>query len=135
MNRLIFTILVLCCAAPIAASAHHSLAAYNTSIYMVASGTVKSFDWSNPHVRLDLMVLDRNGTPKLWSFESGSIGRLAANGFSKSIVAPGDKIKVQYNPKRGNGTGGFFIGITTADGKNRNIQRLPNASSSADSPS
>lgn len=124
MKRLM-SILVLTILAPASVWAHHSLATYNTAIYLTVVGTVKSFDWSNPHVRLDVMVLDRNGTAKLWSFESGSISRLAANGFSKTVVGPGDRIKIQYNPRRGSGAnGGFFIGITTPDGRNHNIQRL-----------
>jgi hypothetical protein len=124
VKRLICVLLLLFMFAPVSAGAHHSLASYNTAIYMTAAGTVKSFDWSNPHVLLVLMVIDRDGAPKIWDFEGGSISRLAANGFTKTIVAPGDKIKVQYNPRRGSAPGGFFLGITTPDGRNHNIARL-----------
>ena len=126
MRSPIFAVLpVLCCAATFA-DAHHSLAPYNTSIYLTVDGTVKSFTWSNPHVQLVVMVLSPDGIVKEWHFDGASVSRLASNGFSRTMVAPGDRIKIQYNPKRGGGTGGFFIGITTPDGKNRNIQRLSN---------
>lgn len=124
MNRTIFIAMPLACCVPVSAFAHHSLALYNTAIYMTVDGTVKSFSWSNPHVQLVLLVPGPQDSTKALSFEGPAISRLASNGFSKSMVAPGDRIKVEYNPRRGGGTGGFFIGITTADGKNRNIQRL-----------
>ena len=112
------------CWAVTGAWAHHSLAGYNTAVYMTIDGVVKSFTWSNPHVQLVLVVADAAGTVKQWPFDGPSISRLASNGFSRSMVAPGDKITVEYNPKRGGGIGGLMSGITTADGKNRNIARL-----------
>ena len=105
------------------AAAHHSLAPYITSISKTVDGTVKSFSWSNPHVQLVLLVLSPEGAVEEWRFVGTSISRLATNGFSHAMVAPGDKIKVQYNPKRDGGAGGFFIGITTADGRTRTLPR------------
>ena len=40
------------------ASAHHSLAAYNMGTYKTVEGTVKSFQWMNPHAKLSLVFTD-----------------------------------------------------------------------------
>ena len=124
MKAWVFTIAAVAALMPASSFAHHSLGSYNRSIYLVAEGTVKSFEWSNPHVQLEVMIVDHNGVAKLWRFEGGSISQLALNGFTKGIVAPGDKIKVQYNPKRTGANGGLFLGITTPDGRNHNVERL-----------
>jgi hypothetical protein len=107
---------VACCLGSIPVSAHHSLAAYTLSNYRTVEGTVKSFEWTNPHAKLNLIVVDASGHTVNWNFEGGSTGRLRPGGFKKDVIAPGDKITVAYNPRRDNGIGGFFIAVTTANG-------------------
>src|SRR4051812_12205304 len=76
------------------ASAHHSLAAYNMGTYKTVEGTVKSWQWMNPHAKLSLVVLNEAGRSTQFEFEGGSIGRLTNGGFIKDAFAAGDKIKV-----------------------------------------
>ena len=106
------------------ASAHHSLAAYNMGTYKTVAGTVKSFQWMNPHAKLSLVVVSEAGRTTQWEFEGGSIGRLTNGGFVKDAFGPGDKIKVSYNPRRDGSTAGFFIAVTTADGRTFAIDRF-----------
>lgn len=106
------------------ASAHHSLAAYVMSTYRTVDGTVKTFQWTNPHAKMTLVVPTANGGSQEWSFEGGSIGRLTSGGFIREAVAPGDKITVAYNPRRDRAIGGFFIAVTTAGGKTYSIDRF-----------
>ena len=120
--------LVLCAALP--ASAHHSLAAYNMGTYKTVEGTVKSFQWMNPHAKLSLVVVNDAGLSSQWEFEGGSIGRLQNGGFVKDAFGPGDKIKVAYNPRRDGSTAGFFIAVTTADGKTFALDRFKQLKSS-----
>jgi hypothetical protein len=105
------------------ALAHHSLAAYTMSSYRTVDGTVKRFEWTNPHAKLTVVVPDGNGGSKEWSFEGGSIGRLTNGGWVKDAIAPGDKVKVAYNPRRDSSIGGFFIAVTTPSGKTYSIDR------------
>ena len=113
---------VVCGAVP--ASAHHSLAAYNMGTYKTVEGTVKSFQWMNPHAKLSLVVVNDAGRTAQWEFEGGSIGRLTNGGFVKDAFGPGDKIKVAYKPRRDGSTAGFFIAVTTADGRTYAIDRF-----------
>src|SRR5258705_1464759 len=112
MKPLIATALALVCLASNSSSAHHSLSAYVMSTYRTVDGTVKTFQWTNPHARLVLMVPTASGSSVQWEFEGGNIGRLMSGGFTKESISPGDKIKVAYSPKRGNGIGGFFLAVT-----------------------
>src|SRR4051794_23956942 len=101
--------------------AHHSLSPYDRSAVWMIEGTVKTVEWSNPHVRLVLLVPTADGA-KEWDFEGGSVGRLTSGGFVKSALGLGYKITVKYNRRRDGSIGGFFTGIVTADGKSYNAR-------------
>jgi len=98
------------------AAAHHSLSVYATAEVKTVAGTVKSFDWSNPHVRLNVLVPDSKGGSAEWEFEGSSVGRLSSTGFKKDSLAAGDSVTVAYNPRRDHTLGGFFVAIKMADG-------------------
>jgi hypothetical protein len=115
MNRLV-PIAAALCTVSVPVSAHHSLAAYTLSNYRTVEGTVKRFEWSNPHAKLSLVAVDADGHSVVWNFDGGSTGRLTTGGFRKDSLAPGDKIVVAYNPRRDNTIGGYFIAVTTANG-------------------
>ena len=68
---------------------------------------MKDYDWTNPHVKLTLVVMGPDGTTRDRMFEGGSIGRLANAGFNRVSAAPGEKITVSYHPRRGGSGGGF----------------------------
>lgn len=123
MKQLILLILCLCSSGAVPAKAHHSFAAYVRTVSRSIEGSVKEFSWSNPHVKLVIMVVGPDGIAKPWSFEGGSVNRLAINGFTRAMVAPGDKVTVSYNPRRDGGTGGFFVGIKAPNGKTYNTER------------
>lgn len=99
------------------AAAHHSLAPYAMAEVKTVEGAVKTFDWSNPHVRLNVLVPDGTGGSTEWEFEGSSVGRLSSTGFRKDLLAPGDTVAVVYNPRRDHTPGGFFVAIKLADGK------------------
>jgi hypothetical protein len=106
-----------------AAYAHHSLSPYAMEDQRTVEGTVKSFDWSNPHVRINLLVPDVNGGANQWEFEGGSPGRLTSRGFTKDVISLGDKITVAYNPRRDHSIGGFFVAVTS-NGKTYTTDRF-----------
>ncbi len=113
---------------PVAVDAHHSLSPYAMADLRTVTGTVKTFDWSNPHVRINLLVAEANGNYSEWEFESSSVSRLTTGGFTKDAIAPGDRITVSYNPRRDHTTGGFFIAVTTANGTTYTTDRFRNFS-------
>ena len=116
MKALIAAALICGSLSVVPAFAHHSLSAYDVSAYQTVDGTVKSFEWTNPHARLILVVADSSGRTVNWNLEGPSTGRLTSGGFKKDVIASGDKIKVAYNPRRDNAGGGYFIAVTMANG-------------------
>ena len=99
-----------------AASAHHSFATFDMSKQMTVTGTVKEFQWQNPHIWIYLVVKDKEQTD-VWEVEGGSLVGLKREGWTKDAFKPGDKVTITIHPKRDGTHGGSFIQGTTADGK------------------
>ena len=93
-----------------AAHAHHAAVMFDRSKPVVVRGTVKEFQWVNPHAFL--LVTADAGQPeggKTWVIEMTSPGRLNRDGWTKRTVSPGDKIEVQIGPLRSGGAAGVFM--------------------------
>jgi hypothetical protein len=104
--------LVIACLIAVAAAgaaAHHSLAAFDTSAEKTISGTVKQFDWTNPHTWIWVDVANAKGSVDTYGFEGMSPNYLARRGWTKTTVKPGDKITVTYRPMRDGSNGGMFM--------------------------
>jgi len=100
-----------------AAEAHHSMAMFDATKTMTLSGTVREFQWTNPHAYIQLMVREANGTSREWSLEMGAPMYLYANGWRPGTLKAGQQIKVRINPLRSGAPGGVVIDATTADGR------------------
>jgi hypothetical protein len=101
------------------ASAHHSFAMYDTSKVVVLKGTVKEFEWTNPHALLWVVAAagDDAGSD-LWTIElPTSPGNLSRMGWSKHSLRPGDALSVEINPLRDGKHGGSFKKATLASGE------------------
>lgn len=111
---------VLVCAVIAAASpllAHHSFAMFDTAKRLTMSGTVTAFEWTNPHVYIEIDVPDDKGTVKHWSVELGSPSILMQAGWKFTDVKVGDKITVVLNPLRSGEPGGLLAQVTVRDGR------------------
>jgi hypothetical protein len=100
------------------ASAHHSFAMYDTNKVVVLKGTVKEFEWTNPHALLWVVASagDDAGS-ELWTIElPTSPGNLTRMGWSKHSLHPGDNVSVELNPLRDGKHGGSFKRATLASG-------------------
>jgi len=72
--------------------AHHSTAMYNMGNPVTVTGTVKRFDWTNPHAYIYLEVADEKGAKVEWAIEMMSLNHLKSYGWTHSTVKPGDVI-------------------------------------------
>jgi Family of unknown function (DUF6152) len=100
------------------ARAHHSGATYDSTKIVTVKGTVKEFDWRNPHVTI-LLTTEAHGTepPQYWRFEMSSPGNLTRAGWTKRSMAPGDIVTVACNPMRDGSHSGLAKKVTLPDGK------------------
>ena len=104
-------------AAAIPAFAHHSYAEFDTDAKKTIAGTVKEFQWTNPHSWLLVNVPNDKGEMEQWAVELNSVSLLAARGWRPKTVLPGDKVEVTFHPMRNGMKAGSYMAIKLPSGK------------------
>ena len=99
--------------APTGAWAHHSFAMFDQARQVSVAGTVRDFEWTNPHAFIE--VEDAQG--KVWGVELNSPNNLVRQGWKRNVLKAGDKISVTLNPLRDGRPGGLFNAVTLPDGR------------------
>jgi hypothetical protein len=103
---------------PAPASAHHSFAMFDAETTITLQGTVKEFEWTNPHSWLRVMVNDaKTGQPAVWALELSSPARLKRMGMSADSVKAGDAVSVTFHPMKDGARGGQFLQAVLPGGK------------------
>ena len=85
--------------APECASAHHSFAQFDQSKAVVLTGTVKSWEFTNPHSWLQLVCV-QNGQEVEYGIEGASVSTLVRRGWTRTTFKVGDKVTVEIYPSR-----------------------------------
>jgi hypothetical protein len=98
---------------------HHSFSMFDTAKTVMLSGTVTSFEWTNPHayIEIDVPAEARGGAAKHWSVEMGSPSILQQSGWKFKDLKFGDKVSVSISPLRNGDPGGLLIQATLPDGR------------------
>jgi hypothetical protein len=91
------------------ALAHHSFAMFDSQKNVTLEGTVKEFQWTNPHTWIQIIVKDANGKDVEWSVEGGSPNGLARQGWSRLSLKPGDKASIVIHPLKDGTNGGSLV--------------------------
>ena len=103
-----------CLAEP--ALAHHSFAMFDSNNQIELEGTIKQFDWVNPHVGIYVAAKPVAGKPEsVWTIEATSPGNLTRMGWNKNTFKPGDRVKMTIRPLRSGEPGGAFSKATLLD--------------------
>jgi hypothetical protein len=83
------------------ATAHHSTAMYDSQNPVTIAGTVKKFEWTNPHAFVYLEVKDeKTGKVVEWEVEMMSLNHLRAYGWTSKTVKAGDTLSATGAPAR-----------------------------------
>jgi hypothetical protein len=98
------------------ATAHHSDAMFAPDKEVVLNGTVKEFQYTNPHSWIQLVVPGTNGAGVEWSIETGAPIVLLRAGIKPTALQPGEKITLRAHPLKDGGLGGSLIDVTKEDG-------------------
>ena len=114
---------VLAGAAP--ALAHHSTAMFDMEHETQLTGTVKDFQWTQPHTWIDFEVPNASGGADQYGIEGMSPSYLGRNGWNKHTLSPGDKVTVSIHPLKDGRKGGFDASVTWPNGKT--MYNLPHA--------
>ena len=97
------------------ALAHHSFAMFDTRSEVTVDGTVREFQWTNPHSWLQLEV-EREGRKVEYSIELGSPNTMSRKGWRRTTFKPGDNVTVTMNPMRDGSPGGALVSAIDAGG-------------------
>jgi len=116
-GKIVFAaVTLMCVAAP--AAAHHSFAMFDAEKTVILKGTVKEFEWQNPHVWLEMMVVDpATGKAAKYSLEMGSVARSTYDGWKKDTVRPGDPITATMHPLKDGSRGGMYLSVELPSGQ------------------
>lgn len=92
------------------AMAHHSFAMFDNQKTVVLDGTVKSFQWTNPHSWVQLVVKDpATGKEIEWSIEGGAPAGLGRQGWKGTSLKPGDRAEITIHPLKNGSNGGSLV--------------------------
>ena len=106
----------LALAAAVPALAHHSFAMFDQTKVMTLDGTVREFQWTNPHSFIELDVVS-GGRTQRWSIELNSPNNLTRQGWRRTSLKAGERISVRIAPLRNGHAGGLFLDLRKADGR------------------
>jgi len=97
MKRNFLIVFIFCVglmSAAIPMFAHHAISAeFDTNKPVKFEGTVKSVDWMNPHIYVNIETME-NGKSTVYSVEGGPPNALFRQGWRPDSLKVGDKVQV-----------------------------------------
>ncbi|MHB8478615.1 MAG: DUF6152 family protein [Steroidobacteraceae bacterium] len=108
--------------------AHHSNAAYDIEHPQTMTGTVKTVNWTNPHISFIVEKDVKGGEPaETWVFEVSSPGVLTRSGWTKRSLQPGDHAIFSFAPLRDGKPGGYLHKVKLPNGQELSYSLTPPA--------
>src|SRR6185436_2389572 len=93
-SLVVFGLSVALLAAAVPVLAHHAISAeFDTTKPIKFEGTVKSVDWMNPHIYVNIEAKE-NGKAVVYSVEGGPPNALFRQGWRPDSLKVGDKVQV-----------------------------------------
>ena len=115
MNMLVKLGLAAVALAPLPSLAHHSGAMFDMNRTVVLEAEVVRFKWQNPHAFIEADVAGRGGAER-WAIEMTSPNNLAQEGWKRTSLKPGDKVRIWVHPLRSGARGASYAGVRLPDG-------------------
>jgi hypothetical protein len=97
--------------------AHHSFSMFDQASPLTITGVVSSVEWTNPHVYIELDLVEPVKGAKHWSIELGSPSILQRGGWKFNTVKKGDKVSAVVSPLKNGEPGSLLTRITLPDGR------------------
>ncbi len=115
MNRLCKLLLPALLLPALPASAHHSYAMFDLGKTVTLEATVVRFKWQNPHAFIEIDA-DAKGAKERWAIEMTSPNNLAQEGWKRTSLKTGDRVRIWVHPLRSGARGGSYVGVRLANG-------------------
>ena len=97
--------------------AHHYMGDFDMDHLLVVTGTVKQFQWTNPHSWLIVMVADDKGVVKEWAYEGPAPAQMRRLGIERTMLKEGDKVNLKVGLKKDGQLEGIMASILTVNGQ------------------
>mgnify|MGYP003332748340 FL=1 len=82
------------------------------------TGTVRTLQWTNPHVYVWVYPNGKKDESNVWGFEFvGGPNGLQRSGWTKRTINVGDKVTIKYHPLRDGRGGGEFENVVLPNGE------------------
>jgi hypothetical protein len=100
------------------ALAHHSGAMFDDKKEVTLTGTIKEFQYTNPHSWLIVDVKGADGKVTTWGFEAEGPTTLLRAGIKRTDLVPGMEVRITGHPMRdGRPAATFMKAVRLADSK------------------
>ena len=116
LKRLFFLALGLApILAVVPAAAHHSYTMFDMQKTVALDASVVRFKWQNPHSFIEADVAVNGGTER-WAIEMTAPNNLVQEGWKRTSLKPGDRVRIWVHPLRSGARGGSYVGVRLPDG-------------------
>ena len=105
------------------ANAHHSFAMFDKTKSASVAGTIRAFEFTNPHVWIWLDVPAGSAKAGVYGFEGGGPSQLDRLGLGRETFKPGEKVTITYHPLNDGRQGGQFLKAQFPDGTVLDMQK------------
>jgi Family of unknown function (DUF6152) len=106
---------ILLLSAAVQVHAHHSFAMFDKQKTVTLQGTVKAFQWTNPHCWIQLLV-PKDAVTQEWSVQMDSTTEVFRRGWRPHTLRAGDKVTLIVHPARDGSPGAALVSATGPDG-------------------
>ncbi len=113
----------------VGARAHHSFASeYTADKPLAMQGVVTLVEWTNPHARIYIDVVNDDNTVTNWNLELASPSALSRNGWTSRSLQVGDAVSITGFGARADNTYRVNVkSVTLPDGRSLFNGRAPDA--------
>jgi hypothetical protein len=98
-------------------AAHHSNAMFDKEQLLEVTATVREFQWTNPHVWIQVYIDNEDGEQEEWSIEGIGPNTLFRKGWRPDSFQPGDVVEMKIFPMRDGSNAALFVGAKFTDGR------------------
>lgn len=97
-------------------NAHHSNAMFDKTKILEVTATVREFQWTNPHIWIEITIKNDAGEQEDWSIEGIGPNTLFRKGWRPNSFKPGDVVEFKFSPMLDGSTAALFVGARFANG-------------------
>jgi hypothetical protein len=96
--------------------AHHSNAMFDKSQVLQVTAKVREFQWTNPHIWIQVLIENEDGEQEEWSIEGGGPNSLFRKGWRPNSFKPGDVVEIKLFPMHDGSHAALFVGAKFSSG-------------------